>query len=99
MMKEFNSYNLAKPYSMYKTIYRTLYSHVACLNYDIEYNSPYYITMSATRLYNYTFSFEGYIECLYDLRLVNDIEFNNFYEFTKAIREECIDIFNEKVRK
>ncbi len=59
--------------------------------------------MSADKLFNYTFEFDGYIECLYDLRFVNDVEYNIFYEFTKAIREECIiireDIYNEKQTK
>ncbi len=83
---------------MYKTIYRNICSHIAGLNYNIEYNSPFYITQSAIRLYNYTFVFEGYIECLYDLHFVDEVDYNRYYEFTKSIREECV-IIREKIEK
>ncbi len=96
MFGEFN-YNQAI-YYRYKTIYKTICSHIAGLNYCIEYSSPFYITQSAIRLYNYTFVFEGYIECLYDLRFIRDYQYNSFYEFTKAIREECV-IIREKIEK
>lgn len=79
-------------YTNYKTIYRTICSHIEGLNYEIEYSSPFYIVQSAIRLYNYTFVFEGYIECLYDLYIVNDVDYNNYYKFTKAIRDECVII-------
>ena len=90
MMKEFNSYNLAKPYSMYRSVYRTICAHINALNSALELNAKAYaIEHFALKLYNYTFIFEGYTDCLYDLRIINDIEYNSFYEFAKAIRLEC----------
>ena len=84
--------NNKKIYYMYKTTYRTICFYIERLNFDIEYNTPFYFSRSALMLYNYTFEFDGYIECLYDLRFVSDAEYNMFYEFTKAIREECTEI-------
>ena len=86
-------------YANYKTIYRTICSHISALNYEIEYSSPFYIVQSANRLFTQTFMFDGYIECLYDLRVISDVEYNSFYEFTKAIREETCIIAGENIKR
>ncbi len=93
MMKEFNSYNLAKPYSMYKTVFKTICSHIDSLNTARENKEGQVnIEFYATNLKNYTFVFQGYTDCLFDLRLISESEYNSFYEFAKAIRIECNNI-------
>lgn len=90
MMKEFNRYNLAKPYSMYKTVFNTICSHIDSLNTAKE-NRENRVTIEyfAVRLKDYTYVFEGYTDCLFDLHIINEVEYNSFYEFVKAIRIEC----------
>lgn len=94
MFIKFNSeevyFNSDYYYTNYKTLYRTICSHIDALNYYIEMdNSPFYIYTSANRLLTQTFMFDGYIDCLFDLRVISEVEYNAFYEFTKIIREEC----------
>ena len=90
MLIRFNSITNPEVYTMYRTVYCTICAHINTLNSALELNAKAYaIVLLALKLYNYTFIFEGYTDCLYDLRIINDIEYNSFYEFCKAIRLEC----------
>lgn len=90
MLKEFNSYNLAKPYSVYKTVFKTICSHIDGLNTAKENReSRVTIEFYANKLKEYSFVFEGYTDCLFDLHIISDKDYMSFYEFVKAIRIEC----------
>lgn len=90
MSKEFNFSNSSEVYSMYKTVFKTIYAHIYCLSTAMERNeNRTTIEYYASHLYNCTYVFEGYIDCLFDLNFINDREYNSFYEFVMTIRIEC----------
>ena len=58
MMKEFNRYNLSKPYICYKTTYKVVLNHIYVLDCDLEKESSH-ISFSARDLINCIYNFEG----------------------------------------
>lgn len=92
MMKEFNRYNLSKPYSYYQCRYNMLITQINVLSYSIEKDSKYYISIDAKRVIEETFQLDGYIECLFDLGIISESDYDKFYDFTKEIRYNSNEI-------
>lgn len=88
MMKEFSRYNLSKPYICYKTTYKVVLNHIYVLDCDIE-NESCHISFSARDLINCVHNFEGYIDCLFDLHIISEKDYDSFYYFCKSIKDEC----------
>lgn len=90
MLIRFNSITKPEVYSMYRTVYHTICAHIDGLNFAIEHNERQYnVAHYADKLFKYTFVFEGYIDCLFDLRIINDMEYLSFNEFVKSTRYEA----------
>lgn len=78
-------------YASYKGVYRILCEHILGLEDALECNARKHILERyARKLYNYSYVFEGYTDCLYDLRIINEADYYSFYDFVKAIRVECM---------
>ncbi len=92
MMKEFNRYNLAKPYNLYKARYNILLVQIEILQFSIDEKHNYYLKQDIERTISETKQLDGYTECLFDLGIISENDFDKFWDFTQLIRLECNDL-------
>lgn len=80
-------------YSYYRYRYNILLTKIRVLRYSIKNSySKNYIREDARSLINETFQFDGYIECLFDLYVISECDYDKFFDFTKQIRYEANEI-------
>lgn len=77
-------------YSYYRYRYNILLTKIRVLRYSIKNSySKNYIRDDVRSLINETFQFDGYIECLFDLNVISECDYDKFFDFTKQIRYEA----------
>lgn len=91
-MKEFNCYNLAKPYINYKYRYELLIGAIKILDYSVEHDFRSFIKFDAKRVVDETFQFDGYVDCLFDLNIISESDAEKFWNFTEQIRHDAKEI-------
>lgn len=92
MMKEFNCYNLSNPYTYYKYRYEMLITKIKVLAFSVGHGFKSNIGVDAKRVIDETFQFDGYVECLFDLDIISESDFEKFWLFTKQIRYDSCEI-------
>lgn len=77
-------------YGYYRYRYNILLTKIRVLRYSIKNNySKNYVRDDVRSLINETFQFDGYIECLFDLNVISERDYDKFFDFTKQIRYEA----------
>ena len=92
MRKPFDLENNGIIYNNYKARYNMIIVQVIVLFDSIEGNSKYYIKQDANRVIYESYQFDGYVECLFDLGVISESEYDKFFDFTKQIRYDAYEI-------
>lgn len=91
-MKKFNRNNYRVLYSNYQVYFKMLCAQINALAWSVEEDRKTFIRINATRLIQLSCQFDGYIECLLDLGIVSECDYNRFFDFTKQIRYDSNEI-------
>lgn len=91
-MKKFNREDNRHFYSNYQVYFKMLCAQVNVLAWAVKEDRKTFIRINAERLIQLSCQFDGYIECLFDLGIVSESDYDRFFDFTKQIRYDSKEI-------
>ena len=91
-MKKFNRDYNRTVYSNYQVYFKMIIARINVLAWSVEEDRKIYIRENAEQLIKLSCQFDGYIECLFDLNIVSESEYDKFFDFTKQIRYDANEI-------